>query len=149
MVPAAGWPVMNLRGLFSLAVRLCRTQRKTAPAGGSRSRRGRERRVERRRSQTSQWLHGVMHLWSAAMDCNLRSPLFLAHLFVSTFLPALCVIYPLNEGKKELREQLRGFLFGFTLACLCAWVSGVCVFGKCALRRTPPCAFLFHSPGWE
>ncbi|RVE58141.1 hypothetical protein OJAV_G00206300 [Oryzias javanicus] len=31
------------------------------------------------------------------MDCNLRSPLFLTHLFVSTFLPALCVIYPLNE----------------------------------------------------
>uniref|UniRef100_A0A8C8DKM6 receptor protein-tyrosine kinase n=1 Tax=Oryzias sinensis TaxID=183150 RepID=A0A8C8DKM6_9TELE len=31
------------------------------------------------------------------MDCDLRSPLFLIHLFVSTFLPALCVIYPLNE----------------------------------------------------
>uniref|UniRef100_A0A3B3HD96 receptor protein-tyrosine kinase n=1 Tax=Oryzias latipes TaxID=8090 RepID=A0A3B3HD96_ORYLA len=31
------------------------------------------------------------------MDCDLRSPLFLIHLFMSTFLPALCVIYPLNE----------------------------------------------------
>ena len=114
--------------LCVLPVRLCRTQRKTRPPspttppqpGGSRSERGREGEswVERRRSQISQWLHGVMYLWSAAMDCNPRSLLFILPLLLSCVVPAFTIIYPPNEGKGTL----------FLSVCLrtCVFMS-VCV----------------------
>lgn len=66
--------------------------------------------VERRRSQTSQWLHGVMHLWSAAMDCNPRSLLFVLHILMSCVTPAFSVVYPPNEGKTTLGLQTSVFV---------------------------------------
>lgn len=99
---------------FQLPVRLCRTQRKTAPTGGRRSKREGESWVARRRSQISQWLHGVMYLWSAAMDCNPRSLLFILPLLLSHVFPAFSIIYPPNEGKRTLS------LWTCVFKCMCA-----------------------------
>ncbi len=100
-----------------LSVRLCRTQRKSAPTGGRRSKREGESWVERRRSQISQWLHGVMYLWSAAMDCNPRSLLFILPLLLSCVTPAFPIIYPPNEGKATL--SLRTCVFMYMCMCVC------------------------------
>lgn len=114
-----------------LSVRLCRTQRKTAPTGGRRSRREGESWVERGRSQISQWLHGVMYLWSAAMDCNPRSLLFILPLLLPCVVPAFAIIYPPNEGKETLRLRtcvcvcLRAHVY----ECVCTLVCvSVCVY---------------------
>lgn len=122
---------MNLSCVL-LSVRLCRTQRKSAPTGGRRRRREGESWVERRRSQTSQWLHGVLYIRPAAMDCNPPSLFFILHLLMSCVLPAFTTIYPPNEGKSTLRLR--------TVMCVC--VSD-CAWG-CVVRsgtdRGMPCA---------
>lgn len=107
---------MNLNA-FLMYVRLCRTQRKTPPTGGRRSKREWESWVGRRRSQISQWLHGVMCLWSAAMDCNPRSLLFVLLLLLSCVIPAFPVFYPPNEGKGTQAADM----------CVCVYVR-TCVY---------------------
>lgn len=117
-----------------LSVRLCRTQRKSAPTGGRRSKREGESWVERRRSQISQWLHGVMYLWSAAMDCNPRSLLFILPLLLSCVVPAFPIIYPPNEGKATL--SLRTCVFMCVCARACEWCATARIAGRvlCAHR---------------
>lgn len=118
----------ELQRCVLLFVRLCRTQRKSAPTGGRRSKREGESWVGRRRSQISQWLHGVMYLWSAAMDCNPRSLLFIFPIFLSCVSPVFPIIYPPNEGKETLS-------LADMCVCVCPRVCArVCVDG--ALRHT-------------
>lgn len=73
--------------------------------GGRRSEREGESWAARRRSQISQWLHGVMHNWSAAMDCNPRPLFLILHLFLCCCAPAFPIIYPPNEGKRTLTPR--------------------------------------------
>lgn len=98
----------ELARIFFFFFFLCRLSDSVGPSGkllqprGRRSKREGESWVAKRRSQISQWLHGVMYLWSAAMDCNPRSLLYILPLLLSCVIPAFPIIYPPNEGKRTL-----------------------------------------------
>lgn len=93
--------------------------------GGRRSKREGESWVARRRSQISQWLHGVMHIWSAAMDCNPRPLFLILHVLLSCAAPAFPIIYPPNEGKRTLNVRTCVGARVCARARLCVWCASV------------------------
>lgn len=126
VVEELDWPVVNLRAVF-----LCCLSDSVGPSGkllqpegdGAREREKAERRED---AQISQWLHGVMYLWSAAMDCNPRSLLFILPLLLPCVIPAFAIIYPPNEGKETLRLWTCVCLRACVCECVCT-LSCVCM----------------------
>lgn len=100
------WPVVNLRAICFFPSDSVGPSGKLLQLrwGERRSKREGESWVAKRRSQISQWLHGVMYLWSAAMDCNPRSLLLILHILLSCVILVFPIIYPPNEGKGTLRH---------------------------------------------